>query len=631
MKDIIKVKYIGKDEAFWGDLQGKFVAMYPKMEFAFDRKYGAGKEIYGDIFLEILETKPDLIYVDFSLDPVDCLYLAKLIIRENSLKHIPIVGLVDLLAGEEQIFKGIFTGIPFLHIKGGDFFTKVYDSLYLARPKDTRPPNFATGKVDEPFIMNEILRVGYLTEKSLHVEGDVNLDIDELISLKQSIFNENQVPSSYFTVTKKGIENLYYDYSYSYDLDFQFKEEPGFIPPDQLGEREPSKLEAEKNDTSSEGEEAETGVIDDNPVVSDEDLEKHQELLDTIKNRVKKFVNDNFTADANSKSTKVLVIDNKLEIYNQSEKRLEMLPYSFRTQTHLKNFGAELPRFQPNIIVYKMDDLQEIKEKLKAEQESEEAKFADKEAEEKRQKELLSNLNDQFNFQRMVGEIKNIEDYEPFIIVFGDKKRNSATWQKNLSYQKIIALSNDLDLNLILNIADKFQTTSSNQEAELLTRKVEALKQKNPKKFGKLKPIDLKEKRVFFKKSDKRSWAFFQHKVIIKEINEAEVYFESLTNFKPLSTFFFEKPVKFFITTVEIEQANKWSKEKNMYRGLIHVISESELANLRKFINSYFFKDKMAKEQKEREEFLRKNKEALDKKSQPPEEDNGEDKAEAGE
>lgn len=615
-KDIIKIKYIGKDLAFWGDLKDKYNQIYPKLEFEFQRNYGAGKELIGHIFLDICNNKPDIIYLDFSIDPIDCLYLGKLIIRENSLKHIPIVGLLDLLAGEELIFKSIFTGVPFLHIKGGDFFTKVFDPLWLARPKDTRPPQFATAKVNEHFELKEILRIGYLTEKTLHVEGNVDLNIDDLVFLDQSIFNSSQLPSSYFNIIGKGIDNLYYDYRYRYDMEFMFKDEPGFIPPEQLALMEDPVAASKDN-------QAQSGVpdpVDEQPPISDEMLKEHEEIKEIIKSRVKKFVLENYSEEINSKSTKILVIDRYLQIYGQSEKRLESLPYSFRTQTHLKNFGSELPRFQPNIIVYRIDDLKDIKQQLKTEEEEAQAekKFTKDEQDEfdQKVKDVLGNVNDQFNFQRLVSEIKKIEDYEPFIIIFGDKERNSKTWQQNLGYKKIIALSNELDLKFILNIAQKFQLTYQQQEQALLNKKIEALKQKNPAKFGRLKPADLKEKKVFFKKSDKRSWAFYSHSVIIKEINEAEMFFESMEDIPMLSTFFLDKPIKFFITVVEMDPANKWSKEKNIYRGLIHVIGESELAKLRQFINSFFFKDKAEKERKEKEDFMRKNQEVINKRKE---------------
>lgn len=600
MSEVIKVKYVGKDHAFWNDLQEKFKAIYPKLNIEFDREYGKGKEIYSDIFFNISEQKPDLVYLDFSLDPVDCLYLGKLIVRENSLKHIAVVGLLDQLAKEDLIYKSIFTGVPFIHIKGGDFFPKVYHSLFLAHPKETRPPHFATAKVDEYLEFNEILRIGYLGEKKMHVEGDVDFQIDDLIYLKQSIFTNLQLPCSYFTVKGKTSENLYYDYRYAYDVEFMFKEEPGFIPPEQLA-------------LQTEGEEVDEETLE----ISEEEKVKHEELKQIIKDRVKKFVTQNYEEDAHSKSTKIMVIDRKLSIYNQAEVRLEKLPYSFRTQIHLKNFGAELPRFQPNLIAYSIDEISDVKKELKEFISEAEEKFAkDQEAQDKAVKEALSNINDQFNFQRLVNEVKKNENYEPFIIIFNDKKRNSATWQTNLGYKKIIALSNPLDINFIINIAKKFQLTQEAQEKELLLKKIDALKKKNHKKFARLKPSDLREKKVFFSKSDQRSWAFYKRKFLVKEINEVEVVFETEEDLKMNTTFFLETNVKFFLTTVEMDPASKWSREKNHYRALIHVIGESELAKLRQFINSFFFKEKREKEKKEKEAFMKKNQEVIEKKAQ---------------
>lgn len=582
MSDNIEILYVGKDEGFWTDIQAKYKAMYPLGKFNYTKMYGAGQELYGSIFSYICTEHPNIVYIDFSVDPVDCLYLAKLIKRESTLTDIAIVGLMDYLKVEEQTFKAVFTGIPFCHIKGGDYFSKVYDPLFLVSPDDTRPPHFATAKVDDSFKVKEIMRVGYIQENILHIEGNTSFKEDFLINLEQTIFDKKMMPSSKFKIVKKGNENLYYDYNFMYDLEMQYRD----MPP------------LKKDDDGKE------------IALTDDELVEHKELVESVKSRVNKWVGENSSA-GNSKSTKVLVIDRKLQIYEQSDKRLDQYDYSFRSQIHIRQFDGEISKYRPDIIVYRMEDPKEIrKEQIVLEQEK--AKL-----EKRKPVDPTENgrefFNDQFNFQRLIASVKSVDGYSPFILIFADRQKTSDIWQGETGYKKIIAMTNELSLDMILNIAEKYQGTLQAAEDKILTTKLDELKKQNYNKYRKLTVEDLKEKRVFFGKSDNRSWAFYSHNVILKEINEVELFFYSDTPFAMFTTLMIDDPLNFFITISPMDKASKWAKEKNMYRGLIHIIGEKEIAELRQFINKYFFKDKNAAEEKDKEEFDKKNQEYLEK------------------
>ncbi len=571
MAEAIKILYIGKDGSFWRELQSKTRNMYRKLQFEFEQRYGNGPEVYGKTFIHICENPPNVIYVDFAVDPIDCLYLAKLILRENSLKHIPIVGLLDYLASEDQVLKSIFTGIPFVHIKGGDFFSKVYDPLFLAAPDDITAPKFATAKAEEAFDIYEIFRLGYVSNENIHFEGDSHFEVGEFVHLDQKVFDSSTLPSNRFRVTHVSRENLYYDYRYAYEAEFVFKDPEV---------DEEGKAKAENAELKA--------------------------LKEEISGRIGAWVKENSQGE-NSKSTKVFIVDRNNNIYLQVKEKLEKMPYSFRTQTYIKNIEGELRKHMPHIICYR------IEEKSDYDKKREEYKMAQEELLKNKEITAIQELpeREQFNsfknLKTIVEVINSIDKYDPFIVIFGESRRNSETCKQELGYKKVIALKNEIDFKLIVNLADKFSLKAKEQDNAEYVERLNMLKKQNYNRYARTTIEDLKPKKVFFKKSDKRSWMLFHHKVILKEINEAEIYIQSDRELPLYTSFKIDDPVHYYITIVPHIKNNLWEKEQGVYRGLIHVITETEKAKLRQHINTYFFKEKDEKKRAELEEWKAKN------------------------
>lgn len=544
-----RILYVGNDLGHWKEIVAKIKSYYPNETFEFVNRYGSGKEIYGDLFLDICHNRPLIIYIDFSVDPLDCLYLAKLIRRENSLKHIPIVGLVDYLSTDEHILETVFTGIPFTHIKSGEYFSKAYCPMYLASPEKSENIEFATAKVDEDFNFKEIFRVGYVGEDYIHFEGNTHFQKDDIIRLEQNVFDQNILPSFYYKIDKVFNENLYYDYQTAYEASFQFKYGGAENP--------------------------------DNKLKGDEKA-KFGKIPSDIASRIKKWVVSHAEKE-HSKSTKILVIDLALKIYAQAPDRLEKYPFSFRSQTFLIDEEKELRTNRPHIICFRLEEDIDASEEV----DSKEQQMVDMN---KKAEEEVSQQNNFDCLKKLVETTSKIENYNPFFVVFAEKRRTSEVVQQALNYKKIMCLSKEIDIELILKLATKLQNHFFEKENKEMAEKLEALKKENLNKYAKFSAKDLIENKVFFSKSDKRSWAFYEHKTTLLEINEIELYARSDRMIPLFTPMLVETPIRFFVTFVPMQDSCKWQKESGVYRGLIHVLAEDEQMELRQWINSYFFK-----------------------------------------
>ena len=570
-----KIIYIGKDNNYWRELQKGFLHYFPKMSFSFEQIDGVEEKFISTFFLKIISISPHIIYIDFSINTSDYMYLAQLLRRENSFKNVPIVGILDyLLSTGEGIRQSISVGLSLSYIKSGEFSNTVIQPTYMAFGDEVVIPKFATAKTERQFIVTETFRIGYVGTNYIYLEGNSKLEDGEIIVLEQDVLSKKTLPCNYYEISNISDQNLYHYYNYNFQANYIFVKDKERIDKEELMNMSiegKEKLDARRKKRKAELE----------------------EVRIIISERLERWVSENSSQDY-AKISKVLVVDLDLAIYKEKDKRLEDTPYFFRGQTYLVNPEKELKKHVPHIICYQLEQNEELDEGEKYQSIQRKSLLKEKIRKNigKSNKSRSNVINNFKSLQGIIEVIKKIENYEPYIIVFGESKRDSETLQRDLDYKLAMAFKNGMDFNLISSLLVKFQIKEEEKEIIKLEIVLDKLKKKNYNKYARLNPIDLRPKRIFFDKSDKKAWAYYHHHLTLKEINELEVVFESTRPLSPYTCLEVHSPVHFYMTVVPLDSRSHWNRNetKGRYinRAFIHSIGEKENKQLRQEINASF-------------------------------------------
>lgn len=289
---------------------------------------------------------------------------------------------------------------------------------------------------------------------------------------------------------------------------------------------------------------------------------KRKDRADQIayhKQRLEKWIDDNMTMSSEKKS-KILVIDRDFAFYND-QTRTDRHPFTIRCIPFFNDVGSELDKLEPQVIVFAVE-----KEDPHA----------------KNTQEVLNHL---------IAAVKvKFNEHPPFVVVF-NSKINSKELQTNLGYPSIMSAESELSVEVLLKMAAIF-------EKKLLEQKQAILGEKSKKK-------------VFLKKTDHKSLAEIIVPIHVLKISETDIIFQSPINFTQGTNLHLRHPVDMFINVQPSKNQNAKVPE---YHGLIHSLGEVEKKELRRYVNSVFFRDHDAQVSAEAAEFKRLNDSKLQEK-----------------
>ncbi len=572
-----KIIYVGIDNSYFNDVRSRFKASYPQNDYNF--VVLENSDNYHQTFLQILAIKPLIIYIDFSGKGKVRTYLTRLLKREFSTRNIPLVALVEK---EEQLKECNATGVDFTHIKCGEISDVVYDPCFLVYTKSVKKPDYARAKFIKDAELFEDFRVGYFTATYMRVESNMRYTKGDIVEVTTSI-PEKTMPSKNFIVRNVYESDLFFDYKYAYDLDYVFVDKPETI--------------------DVEGGDAKAVAI-----ANKERLEEYQNALVVVKKKVVAWIKDNTSTSA-PKATKVLIVDKTMRFFANMEKSIEEYPYGIRCQTELTDLDY-LEKIRPNIIAFeffeiidsenKSADGKEVKKDSKAPLSAKEKEAAPKNAVEQ--------------LTLIVKKIKSMPNYSPFIVVFNCLKFTSKSFQDSFQYPMILVDKLTLSMNKVIDFADMFDKKIEKKLEDAIKEKVLQLKKQDPNKYRKLTASDFKEAKFYPKSSSPLSYASCKYFIQLTSMTESELSFLADPEFVG-DQFSLKFPASIHIRIVLGDTGKKCviEQKKNSYKALIHAAGEAQKKMLRKFVNEIFFTDLNNRKAKEKEEFDKKNKEALDK------------------
>jgi hypothetical protein len=414
--------YIGDDEAYYKTLVGEFKNL-TRLQIDFERISETDEKKIQMLFIRIFREKPGCIFIDFSKNTDDYLHLVRLISRTKLEHQMIIVGLVDYLSPVEVVKEIIVTGAHLAHIKSPECYDIVFDVIKLLAPNEIGNHDFAKARVREVWQAGLPVKIGFISEESLHFETDFKLQKDQKIHLKHGWMKKRTVPSDQMIVRKISQSNIFYHFKYSIDAELSFIDD--FVPAE--GMDEPTILQKQQE--------------------QEENILYHKKLLS-------KWIYENGQSSA-QKRAKILIIDREFHFFD-NQKRTDKHPYTLRCVPYLDDVNLELDRLEPQIIVFNLE---------KAEADD--------------PKNTMAKLTE------LLEIVKNkIQDTSPFLIVF-NSQHDSKSLQDSLQYSQLMSSSQDFSVELLEKIADKLESKISQGPVSREDKKV-FLKKTNSASIGEI-------------------------------------------------------------------------------------------------------------------------------------------------
>ena len=112
------------------------------------------------------------------------------------------------------------------------------------------------------------------------------------------------------------------------------------------------------------------------------------------------------------------------------------------------------------------------------------------------------------------------------------------------------------------------------------------------------------------RKTNSASHAHILQEIKVLKLSETDMVFTCEKEISPGTNLYFQKPISFYVNV----QPTKTQGKTPEYLGLIHCIGESDKKELRRYVNSVFFRDHDAQVLAESDEFKKLNENKLKEK-----------------
>lgn len=192
----MKVVYLSQDEKYCQKLSAKLKEY--KLDFTSHVLFS--KNEIQDLFPQIVAINPDLIFVDFCIEPDSYLHLVELLFLQDKNPPWTIIGLHSQDNSPQFLNDCILNGLKFNFYKDKDYS----DILSLLSSKielSGYSEQFAQASLKDDIKLNRLAKVGFINQELIHFESDSNLDS----TLNASFLNQNLN----LKIIKKGEQTFY--------------------------------------------------------------------------------------------------------------------------------------------------------------------------------------------------------------------------------------------------------------------------------------------------------------------------------------------------------------------------------------------------------------------------------------
>ena len=290
--------------------------------------------------------------------------------------------------------------------------------------------------------------------------------------------------------------------------------------------------------------------------LSEDEIEQkrkeNEEQAIEYKEKMKNWVAENFERSS-PKLIKILVVDKEMTLFNEKE-MTDSYPYIIRSQPYLKKVKHEFSTVYPQMIVFQFEEVDE-----------EERKAND---------DIGFMYNDDRNLKHFIKTIKSMDQYFPFVVVF-NSPFDTKKLKHELDYQQIVSYKEPLNSPLILKMAQILEKKLYNGES----------------------PFD--NNVVVLGKEMPETYCEFEVSCRVLGLTETDIYFETDEPIDPYAVLHFRQPAPFYVTIIDMPA---FGHVQTKYYGIIHGLSEDDRMEVRRYINSVFFREKEAAKVAEKQE-----------------------------
>lgn len=550
-----KIVYVGHDDPYLNDLKEDFLKTYPSTPFNFQTIYNAKDDKHYNMFVEIMNSNSNIIYIDVASTNQYMIRLAQLLRRQQKLRGVPIV---CLLPDKSRINIVRDAGIKFIYIKNAEIHDVTYHPYLYINPEAAVSQQFATGSSDTPSRIFEEVKIGYVHKDYIHLESNQCFRPESLVQFYH--FNLNSfLPSPICEVRDVSGQDIYYNMDYGMNLYFKFVQEPDYEEYEKSREEKFQKILNSKEKLSKMAYDYEVKTFESHYPATEEIKKRIEKQREKCRKDLDSWINkqkDEFTP----KSTKVLIVDSKLEHLKNNDYDLTNLPYTLSNQTILGNEYSIVKKIRPHVIAYSFP-LPELPIQ------SEKDRLIQKEIEQKQAEELFKH-------------IQYFENYNPIVIFFRCSQFSKEELINRFHYDNIITHKGPIDLKSIIDMGHLFDKKKKKKEAP-------------------------EEVRYYFPKET--CHALIAIDIKIKSLSESEITFTSEQELN-LGTFKMRSPIDMYVTTIP-QEGKDYLKDGAIfiYKGFIHGLDEEDKKALRREVDKIFLREKIQKREKELEEFKKKN------------------------
>ncbi len=506
----IKVLYIGDDEGYWGKIQKRFTHDYPETNFSFLRFPMVESKPY-KYFIETYRAEPQIVYLDFSEDFDGMLKLSKLLNRNNETRLYALVGLFSSTQEFKCMQRAISASVRLLHKKSDEFQDVTYDPISLIDVNMAEMPTYVQGKTIKGFEAYQTLRIGYIENNYFHVETNSHLKEGEIVEIDQHPL-QHIMPSKKVYVQKYKERDLYYNRRFSYELEFIYVDNDYFSC---TNENWKLFKKLKEDDTYLE-------KLD--PIKREEviyDMEHRKKIYGPIRSAIDEWI-DEKSIESKPKQLKTMIIDDTLTLMKEVIDNNAYFPYALNFQTVLLGDYYQIPRSMPHLIVINQ-----------------------------------SERNSEEVIHSIINKVKNIEEYEPFIIVCSSDLNQEEVRRKTL-YQKILCYKGIVSIENLKAMALKIEPTMAKVDS----------------------------KRIYFRSENDNSTMYLKCDFEVVSFSESVLYLKSNIEIPMWTVFVVKKPISVLITVVPHKEGSEYQNEENVYRCLINGTGEIEKAQVRQLVNS---------------------------------------------
>ncbi len=517
------VLYVGKDLSFLEDLESKYKDLSSSTGAVFQQIFDGTPEGAQSLIIKIRELRPKIVIIDYSKNALALLHLTRVWLRQNSGTNTNLIGVCDYAQGSSIILKSIMTTIKCVHIKSSELEAICFDINILAFPDKAQAHGFATAKLSEPLTICYPAKAAYVQESEIRIESDIDLAQTQGFRFHNYWSKNEIIHSPEVELKTQTSEGLFYNYKYAQILNLTHASE--VTTDDSLSAQELDVLRQRHT----------------------EEVESSQEKLS--------FWIQNHIEHSKPKFLKALIVD-KSDCIFQDRPISDQYDFIFRTQSYLVNPKEETLKLEPHIIIYHLEEIPE--ETLSANQD------------------IAHTFNTVKALKQLISDISSAKvKYEPYIIAFNTIDQSTEQLQKSLGYKNIIAITDTMDVELVLKMC------------QLLKAKIEPT----------LK--ELVSNTVYIDKNSDVSYGEIEGQITLLAISENDIYFDSELDIPEKTVFRMFITHSFYVTVMPMPG---FARAEAKYYGIVHGIGEIERKALRQFINNIFFKDLESKKALEAQE-----------------------------